>query len=70
MPPGEPDTTAVLTVMLAVPPGLTDWLAGDRLSEKSLWPVQDWVEESTPGALARADLVFGSDVPPWCSTDF
>ena len=28
------------------------------------------VEESTPGALARADLVFGSDVPPWCSTDF
>ena len=45
MPPGEPDTTAVLTVMLAVPPGLTDWLAGDRLSEKSLWPVQDWVEE-------------------------
>ena len=38
MPPGEPDTTAVLTVMLAVPPGLTDWLAGDRLSEKSLWP--------------------------------
>jgi len=28
------------------------------------------VEESTPGALARADLVFGSDAPPWCSTDF
>jgi predicted acetyltransferase len=28
------------------------------------------VEESTPGALARADLVFGSDDPPWCSTDF
>ena len=28
------------------------------------------VEESTPGALARADLMFGSDIPPWCSTDF
>ncbi|MBV8980721.1 MAG: GNAT family N-acetyltransferase [Acidimicrobiia bacterium] len=28
------------------------------------------VEELTPGALARADLVFGADVPPWCSTDF
>ena len=28
------------------------------------------VEELTAGALARADLVFGSDVPPWCSTDF
>ena len=28
------------------------------------------VEELTAGALARADLVFGADVPPWCSTDF
>jgi predicted acetyltransferase len=28
------------------------------------------VEECTAGALAKADLVFGSDVPPWCSTDF
>ena len=28
------------------------------------------VEERTPGALARADLVFGSDTPPWCATDF
>ena len=28
------------------------------------------VEECTPGALGRADLMFGSDVPPWCSTDF
>jgi predicted acetyltransferase len=28
------------------------------------------VEERTPGALARADLVFGSDQPPWCATDF
>jgi len=28
------------------------------------------VEEPTPGALSRADLMFGSDVPPWCSTDF
>jgi predicted acetyltransferase len=28
------------------------------------------VEESTPRALARADLLFGLDVPPWCSTDF
>jgi predicted acetyltransferase len=28
------------------------------------------VEETTPGALARADLMFGSDVAPWCSTDF
>jgi predicted acetyltransferase len=28
------------------------------------------VEERTPGALARADLVFGSDPPPWCATDF
>jgi len=28
------------------------------------------VEERTDGALARADLVFGSDTPPWCSTDF
>jgi predicted acetyltransferase len=28
------------------------------------------VQELTDGALARADLVFGSDVAPWCSTDF
>jgi predicted acetyltransferase len=28
------------------------------------------VEELTRGALVRADLAFGSDVPPWCSTDF
>ncbi|MBV9039446.1 MAG: GNAT family N-acetyltransferase [Acidimicrobiia bacterium] len=28
------------------------------------------VEELTAGALAKADLVFGADVPPWCSTDF
>jgi predicted acetyltransferase len=28
------------------------------------------VDERTPGALARADLLFGSDQPPWCSTDF
>ena len=28
------------------------------------------VEECTAGALGRADLIFGSDVPPWCSTDF
>jgi predicted acetyltransferase len=28
------------------------------------------VTESTPRALARADLLFGLDVPPWCSTDF
>jgi predicted acetyltransferase len=28
------------------------------------------VEEITRGALAGADLVFGSDVAPWCSTDF
>jgi predicted acetyltransferase len=28
------------------------------------------VEELTAGALGRADLVFGADVPPWCSTDF
>ncbi|MBV8559925.1 MAG: sterol carrier protein domain-containing protein, partial [Acidimicrobiia bacterium] len=28
------------------------------------------VEECTPGAVVRADLLFGSDVPPWCSTDF
>jgi len=28
------------------------------------------VEEVTTGAVGRADLVFGSDVPPWCSTDF
>ena len=29
-----------------------------------------WVEECTSGAVARADLMFGSDDPPWCSTDF
>jgi predicted acetyltransferase len=28
------------------------------------------VQESTGGAVARADLMFGSDLPPWCSTDF
>ena len=28
------------------------------------------VEEQSTGALDRADLLFGSDVPPWCSTDF
>lgn len=28
------------------------------------------VDELVPGALARADLLFGSDRPPWCSTDF
>jgi len=28
------------------------------------------VEECTDGSVARADLVFGSDTPPWCSTDF
>ncbi|TMK88286.1 MAG: GNAT family N-acetyltransferase [Actinobacteria bacterium] len=28
------------------------------------------VEECTAGALGRADLMFGSDIPPWCSTDF
>jgi hypothetical protein len=28
------------------------------------------IEELSAGALARADLVFGTDVPPWCSTDF
>ena len=28
------------------------------------------VDECTDGALARADLVFGSDTQPWCSTDF
>jgi len=28
------------------------------------------VAELTPGALARADLMFGSDPPPWCATDF
>ncbi|MBV8162106.1 MAG: sterol carrier protein domain-containing protein [Acidimicrobiia bacterium] len=28
------------------------------------------VVECTAGALARADLLFGSDLPPWCSTDF
>jgi predicted acetyltransferase len=28
------------------------------------------VDECTDGALARADLVFGSDPSPWCSTDF
>jgi predicted acetyltransferase len=28
------------------------------------------VDECTDGALARADLVFGSDRSPWCSTDF
>ena len=28
------------------------------------------VEEQSTGALGRADLLFGSDVPPWCSTDF
>jgi len=28
------------------------------------------VDECTSGALARADLAFGSDDPPWCSTDF
>jgi len=28
------------------------------------------VEECTAGAVARADLMFGSDLPPWCSTDF
>lgn len=28
------------------------------------------VEEATAGASSRADLVFGSDRPPWCATDF
>jgi predicted acetyltransferase len=28
------------------------------------------VEERTAGAVARADLMFGSDTAPWCSTDF
>ena len=28
------------------------------------------VRELVPGALERADLLFGSDRPPWCSTDF
>jgi predicted acetyltransferase len=28
------------------------------------------IQESSAGAVARADLVFGSDDPPWCSTDF
>jgi predicted acetyltransferase len=28
------------------------------------------VEECTAGALGRADLIFGSDLAPWCSTDF
>jgi predicted acetyltransferase len=28
------------------------------------------VEELEPGALARADLLLGSDRPPWCSADF
>jgi predicted acetyltransferase len=28
------------------------------------------VEELTPGAVARADLLFGSDALPWCATDF
>src|SRR5437764_6316381 len=28
------------------------------------------IEERSAGALNRADLLFGSDPPPWCSTDF
>ena len=28
------------------------------------------VNEVTPGALARADLFFGSMPAPWCATDF
>src|SRR5947199_288902 len=27
------------------------------------------IEERSAGALNRADLLFGSDPPPWCSTD-
>jgi len=27
-------------------------------------------EERTPGAVARADLMFASDPPPWCSQEF
>src|SRR5256714_4045780 len=51
MSPGVPLTTAVDTLMVAVPPGLTVWLAGAALSEKSLPPLgQDWVE---PVALIR-----------------
>jgi hypothetical protein len=36
----------VFTVMLAVPPGLTDWLLGETPSEKSApWFGQDWLDE-------------------------
>ena len=49
MSPGVPETTAVVTFTVAVPPGLTVWLAGAALSEKSLpWLGQDWVEPVAP----------------------
>src|SRR5205814_2197241 len=35
MSPGVPETTAVVRLTVAVPPGLTVWLAGAALSEKS-----------------------------------
>ena len=28
------------------------------------------IHEARPGALARADAMFSSDLAPWCSTDF
>ena len=28
------------------------------------------LEELAPGAARRADLLFSSDVPPWCLDDF
>jgi predicted acetyltransferase len=43
------------------------YLGGTRPSELAQ---AGRITELTPGALARADVLFGSDPAPWCATDF
>lgn len=43
------------------------YLGGHALRELSL---TGWVDELTPGALARADAMFRTPLAPWCATGF
>jgi len=60
-------TTAAPDLRLSVADLGSAYLGGVSISSLA---AADRVDECTSGALGRADLLFGSDDPPWCSTDF
>jgi predicted acetyltransferase len=60
-------TTAAPDLRLSVAELGSAYLGGVTLSSLA---AAGRVEECTSRGVARADLVFGSDDAPWCSTDF